>query len=251
MAKHSHHTNRTEDQTEDQTEANTAVQEAAAAQAEAAQEAADETGAAATVLKIADIDVTVPLKFAPGHVLTDTQARILDAAYQRQFINNQNALAKARTERLAKATTDAERVANAPLSADQIAALYETYEPNVGREARGSTLDRLRATAAWRVWTDTVVAHNKSVAAGGAPVIVRAGNAPVRLMTAPRKAKGTADDAHAQALADFESAKAALIAKLLTTPVYAERIQTVLDSMAAEKAPAGVATATVAGADLI
>jgi len=210
----------------------------------------DET-APSTTLKIADIDVTVPLKFVPGHVLTDTQARILDAAYQRQFINNQNALAKARTERLAKASTDAERAVNAPLSAEDIAALYADYEPNVGREARGSTLDRLRATAAWRVWSDTVVAHNKSVAMGGEPVIVRAGRGPVRLMTAPRRAKGTSDAAHEQAMADFESAKAALIAKLLATPVYAERIQTVLDSMAAEKAPAGAAEVTVAGADLI
>ncbi len=207
--------------------------------------------APSTTLKIADIDVTVPLKFLPGHVLTDTQARILDAAYQRQFINNQNALAKARAERLAKAGTDAERLANAPLSAEDSAALYADYEPNVGREARGSTLDRLRATAAWRVWTDTVVAHNKSVAMGGEPVIVRAGRAPVRLMTAPRRAKGTTDAQHEQAMADFESAKAALIAKLLATPVYAERIQTVLDAMAAEKAPAGAAEVTVAGADLI
>lgn len=251
MTRHAHqhqHQDQAQDQTaQDDTSANGATDDGANDPANAT---TDDT-IPSTTLTIADIAVTVPLKFVPGHVLTDTQARVLDAAYQRQFINNQNSLAKARAERLSKATTDAERASNAPLSAADIAALYATYEPNVGREARGSTLDRLRATAAWRVWTETVVAHNKSIGMGGAPVIVRAGNAPVRLMTAPRKAKGTTDAAHEQAMADFEGAKAALIAKLLATPAYAERIQTVLDGMTAGKPAAGEATATVAGADLI
>ena len=208
--------------------------------------------APSAVLTIADMSVTVPLKFAAGAVLTDAQARILDAAYQRQFSNNQNAMAKARAERLTGAKTEAERELNAPLSAEALAAIYATYEPNVGNMARGSTLDRLRSTAAWQVWAETVAAHNKSVAAGGAPVIVRAGNAPVRLMTASRKSKGVSDEAHAAALADHEAAKAALIARLLAAPAYAERIQTTLDAMTAAKAtaPAG-STVTVAGADLI
>lgn len=212
---------------------------------------ANYASAPSTTLKIADIDVIVPLKFTPGHVLTDTQARILDAAYQRQFINNQTALAKARTERLAKATTEADRIAHAPLTAEQIAALYMDYEPNVGREARGSTLDRLRATAAWQVWAETIDAHNKSVSAGGPPVIARAGREQVRILTAPRKARGTSDTAHEAALATFESAKATLVAKLLETPLYAERIQARIDALASAKGGAAGATVTVADADLI
>ena len=57
-------------------------------------------------IEIAGLQVTLPVKFGTGHVLTETQAKVLDAAYQRQFTNNQNALAKSRADALAKATTD-------------------------------------------------------------------------------------------------------------------------------------------------
>ena len=64
--------------------------------------AAPSAQSAATVtIEIAGNDVTLPVKFAPGHVLTDAQAKVLDAAYQRQFTNNQNAMAKSRAENLA------------------------------------------------------------------------------------------------------------------------------------------------------
>jgi hypothetical protein len=91
-------------------------------------------------IEIAGLQVTLPVKFAPGHVLTENQAKVLDAAYQRQFTNNQNASAKGREEALKKATTDAERSAKAPLSAADIAKLYADYEPSVGGTTRQSTM---------------------------------------------------------------------------------------------------------------
>ena len=227
----------------------TVAAEANAAVAEAV--AAAQTPATTTI-KIGDIDVTVPLRFAAGHVLTGNQAAILDAAYQRQFYNNQNAMAKARAEAYAKATTEAERNAKAPLTADELAALYTVYEPNVGA-ARGSNVERLRTTAAWAVWTDTVVAHNKSVAAGGDPVIAKAAGSTVTLLVAPRKSKGTSDTAHAAAVEAYEAAKAGIVKAVLASPAYAERVQVKLDALMAEKpkaAPAD-ASAIVAGVDLI
>ena len=103
-------------------------------------------------IEIAGLEVTLPVKFAPGHTLTENQAKVLDAAYQRQFTNNQNASAKSRAEAHVKATTDAERAAKAPLTAAEIAALYTDYEPSVGGTPRQSTMEKLRQDAAWRAW---------------------------------------------------------------------------------------------------
>lgn len=181
---------------------------------------ADVAQSANTVtIEIAGLEVILPVKFSSGHVLTENQAKVLDAAYQRQFTNNQNAGAKSRAEALTKATTDAERAAKAPMSATEIAALYTDYEPSVGGGPRQSSMEKMRQEAAWRAWTVLVGEHNDSVAGGGEPIIVKAGNKPVTLPSG----KGAPEK------------RDAMSAMLLTLPAYAERIQVQLDLILAER----------------
>lgn len=197
-------------------------------------------------IEIAGMDVSLPLKFAAGHVLTENQAKVLDAAYQRQFTNNQNALAKSRAEALAKATTDAERAAKAPLTAQQIAALYADYEPNVGGTPRQSAMERIRSDAAWRFWTSHVKAHNDAVANGGDPVIAKAGKKPVNL---PRNWKEKQADGTIVERNDRD----ALVEALLAHSAYKDRIQEHVDAIMAERGkdkPASAET-VVAGNDLL
>lgn len=179
-------------------------------------------------IEIAGLEVTVPVRFAVGHVLTENQAKVLDAAYQRQFTNNQNAMAKARAEALGKATTDAERAAKAPLTATQLAAIYTDYEPSIGGTPRQSQMEVIRQQAAWRFWTGHVAAHNKSVAAGGPPVIVKAGSKPVAPLTPKRGPDG-------KVIATVGDQRDAMTARLLTMPEYADRIQVQVDAILAER----------------
>ena len=117
-------------------------------------------------IEIAGMEVSLPLKFSPGHTLTDNQARILDAAYQRQFTNNQNALAKAREEKFKNAKTDAEREKARALTQAELAELYADYEPNVGSGQSRSAVARRRNEAAFLVFLDRVNQHNRLVKGG-------------------------------------------------------------------------------------
>lgn len=170
-------------------------------------------------IEIAGMELTLPVKFGPGHVLTENQAKVLDAAYQRQFTNNQNAMAKSRAEALEKATTDTERAAKAPLTASAIAALYTAYEPSVGGTPRQSAMEKIKSDAAWRFWTAHVQEHNKAVTSGADPIIVKAGKSVVALPSG----KGAADK------------REALIAALLKLPAYSDRIQVQVDAILAER----------------
>lgn len=189
-------------------------------------------------VEIASLQVNLPVKFTTGHVLTDNEAKTLDAAYVRQFTNNQNALAKARAEKFAAATTDADKAAAAPLTADQLAALYTDYAPQVGGGPRMGSLERLRHDAGWKAWTKVVAEHNKSIGGGGEPVIAKAGKAPVLVgpqRTAfPAGAEGTASYKAARKEWD-DTGKDVFIGRLLTTPWMADRITAEYNTMVAER----------------
>src|SRR5579859_1683754 len=120
-------------------------------------------------ITIADLQVTLPVKFLPGHVLTDNQAKVLDAAYQRQFTNNQNANAtsrKAALEKLGDKATDADRAKYAPRTAAELAADYVDYEPSVGGGPRLGSMEKMRHDATWSAWVQLVTEHNAAVASG-------------------------------------------------------------------------------------
>ena len=185
-------------------------------------------------IEIGDIEVTVPRKFRAGLVMTENQAKVLDAAYQRQFRNNQIAMATARAEKLAKATTDAERQAAAPLTATDLAKLYETYEPNVGGSRMGS-MEKVRNDAAWRMWTALVAEHNANVRENGTgsgyvPVIAKAGKA---IVPGLAPIKGT--DGKVVAGGTVPEQRDRLIARILQMPEYADRVQFHVDAILAER----------------
>ena len=216
---------------------------------------------ASVVVKIADLDVTLPLKFTAGHALTDTQAKILDAAYQRQFTNNQNAMAKARAEKLAKAiaANDAAAVlVSQPLTADAISALYTNYEPQVGGGPRLSSMEKIRLDAAWRAYVKAVKEHNadlqivdgKAVGGGDNPVFLKARGKVVTQMSAPRKAKDVSEEAHKTALEEYQAQRSAFLNKMLSMPEYADRIQTELDSIMAERGKAEDTAADTVSVDI-
>ena len=217
-------------------------------------------GATPTVsVEIAGLNVTLPLKFRPGHVLTENQAKILDAAYVRQFTNNQNANAKNKADAFSKLgdkATDADRAKYAPLTAAALTALYADYEPAVGGTPRASTLEVLRQTMAWKFWTTLVAEHNKSVSAGGAPVITKAGAKQVTIASAPRKVKDQSEADAKAAREVFDADRATFIGRLLEHSVYGPRIQALVDAelaaKAAEKsAPAAPSADTVVAEDVL
>lgn len=194
--------------------------------------AATSVAPATVTIEIADQEVTLPVKFVSGHVLTETQARILDAAYQRQFTNNQNAQAKARKEKGKPA-----------LSATELAALYVDYEPSVGVHAGGTGLTKLRDEMAWRFWTSLVAEHNAAVAAGGAPVIVKAGAKQIALASRPRKTKDVEEATHAAALKAFDDNRAASIARLHAHSEYGPKIAAMVEAELAARKAESAATA--------
>lgn len=195
-------------------------------------------------IEINDIEVSVPVRFGTGHVLSENEAKVLQAAYERQFTNNQNALAKSRTEG---------KNATPQPDASALAALFADYAPSVGGTPRQSTMDKLRHEAAWRMWTALVAAHNDNVEKNGkspdyVPVIARAKNGVVNTtFRAVKAADGTVETTAQQQKDTFTAA-------LLAAPHYADAIQTVLDAIMAErgtKPAASTDTVVASGMDLI
>lgn len=221
------------------------------------------TQTASTVtLEIAGQDVTLPVKFGPGHVLTDNQAKVLDAAYQRQFTNNQNAGFKARQEALAKATTAEDRAkaqeALDKFTAAYLASLYTDYEPSIGGTRIGS-MEKIRQDAAWRMWTARIKAHNDNVEAHGGPVAAQqsADYAPVIEKAGTNLVPGLKPkrDANGKVTVTVQEQRDSLVSRLLTMPDYADAIQEQVDIILAErgasKADKTASANTVDVADLI
>lgn len=212
-----------------------------------------------TVIEIAGLEVTLPIKFSAGHALTENQAKVLDAAYQRQFTNNQNALAKARATALAEGKTGDKYQA---LSASAIAALYTDYEPAVGGITRQSAMERIKNEAAWRLWVSMVTEHNDHVRSGGTVgtlALPKAGMRIVPLPTAPIKlkledGKPDLDETGKQKMITVAEQRDNISKALLARADFADRIQTNIDAILAEKGkkPEATSEGTVVGsADLI
>lgn len=186
-------------------------------------------------IEIAGISVALPVKFKTGHALTANQAKVLDVAYQRQFKNNQDANAKARSERLAKATDEEEIEANLPLTADDYVDFYLTYEPQTGSGPRTGSLEKMRLDAAWKAWVQLVKEHNDSIKEGGEAIITKAGNKAVVAWNTPRKVRGEDADGFAKKLEASYQARKLFLDKFLSMPEYADRIQMQIDALLAEK----------------
>ena len=205
-------------------------------------------------------------KFVAGHALTTNQAFILDVAYQRQFTNNMNANAKARAERLTKATaaSDAAGIAaNQPYTVEQIVTEWATYEPAVGGTPRLGSLEKLRHTAAGKAWVLTINEHNANrkayltpegtMAEGYVPVITKAGANPAAF--GPQRAQYATAEAYKTAQKEWlETGRDAYISRILETPWMAERVEAVYQQLLAEREAEKTASSeatTAAVSDLI
>jgi hypothetical protein len=200
-----------------------------------------------TAITIASIDVELPNKFGPGHVLTDSEAKALDALYRRQYANNKNA-AFAAWEKKAKAWDEStasdkgERPVN-PCTPDALLSDYVSYAPQVGASTE-TQREKDQKEAVQRAVVEVFAEHNAALAAGKPGIL---GSKPVALPKADRRAGITAE----QALA----ARVALGEKLVASGKHTARVQRHLDAIIAEreatkKADAPV-TAEVASVDEI
>jgi hypothetical protein len=183
--------------------------------------------------------------FTVGQPMDADHVKILFAAYVRQFTNNQNAIGKARAERHAKATTAEEKAATAPRTAEEIAALFAGYKPQVGGGPRLGSLERLRLTAAWRAYVAMVTEHNTALRNGNKGVFATNGVVAV-MRKGDQDAKRKAESLAAETADEFTARKESFLGKMLSMPKYADRIQAQLDLLQAEngkdKATAAVTT---------
>lgn len=186
-------------------------------------------------IKIGDLDVTLPDKFSDkvGTPLTEEQAKIIFAHVAGQFRNNQNANAKARSDRYAKATNDVERDENAPLNIDGYLTIWNTYLPNVGEGPRQSSVDKLRTEAAKRAWAQLVSDHNAALDAGEKPILKT--NKKQGVAQRPVKTKAVSTEQHETNVKAWEVNQAQIYERLLSSPQYADRIQAQLDLLNTEQ----------------
>lgn len=175
----------------------------------------------AVTVTIAGIDVSLPVKFATGHILTDAEAKVIDAAYRRQFANNQNA-AYAAFEKKAKewdastASDKGDKPSN-PCTDSAMVEAYKGYVPQVGASQQ-TALEKARQEAGLRALHELMSEHNALIEEKKAGYAFF-GAKPVAL----KKGKGAAE------------ARDALVANLLKSVKQADRIQKHLDAILAEK----------------
>lgn len=207
-----------------------------------------------TTIDISGQSVVLPNRFAAmvGQPLTDDFAKIIFAHVAGQFRNNQVANAKARADRYGKAKDDAERAANAPMSADDYLKLWSDYLPNVGRTESQSQAEKNRYEAARRVWIALVNEHNDAIKNGGTPVL-KSANQVKAFPDRPTKTKDVSTEQHTANVEAWEEKRRAILDTLLRAPAYADRIQSALEAVQAEqgKAKATAEAVPEASADLI
>lgn len=180
------------------------------------------TAPATVTVTIAGIDIALPVKFGAGHILTDAEAKVIDAAYRRQFANNQNA-AFAAWEKKAKewdastASDKGERPTN-PCTDAKMLETYVAYVPNVGAAGQTS-MEKARQEAGLRALHEMIAEHNALIDEGKPGFM-----GPTHVALA--KGKGAAE------------ARDALVAKVLASTKQAARVQKHLDAVLAEKGSA-------------
>lgn len=191
--------------------------------------------------EIAGVEIELPVKFVVGHVLSEAEAKALQAHYMRQFANNKNAAFKAwevkaaaydAAKALGKA--EGERPAN-PTASVSLLADWTGYAPNVGAAGQTS-LEKTRDEAATRRLVEMIAESNEHIASGGVSGVRHfKGTDPAKLPSG----KGAAD------------AKAAIVARILASEKQAAHVQRHVDAILAEReaAKASPATAKAVGAD--
>jgi len=172
-------------------------------------------GASSFELKNAGLTFDLPVRFVAGMVMDETIASIVQDAVEAQFRNNQNANVANRAKRFEAATTDAEREANKPLTAEDFVALFVDYLPNARVSNGGATIKRL---AAWNVINNLVALHNRRIEHKEPGILPTPENPSESLLGIPKGQKEQAID------------------NILSTTTHAESIQQEIDRLLAERA---------------
>jgi hypothetical protein len=178
-------------------------------------------------IKIGEISVNVPVRWKAGETMNDYSASCVQAFHERQFINNQEANAKNREKRFNAAKSEAERADNAPLSAADYAALFATYTVKLGNAPRQTEIDKLRTEMALDFYKSLVGQHNANVAAGLPGIFKAPGKVALDILYTVRSGKAAGmDAARVEAHnAAVEAKHEAIVAKLLSNPVYGPQIE--------------------------
>jgi len=209
-------------------------------------------------IEVAGHMITVPRRFYAGDVLNESEAKVIDAAFQRQYINNQNAMDKARKDKLSAAKTSEERkIAQRAIDEMTPAKLVEnyiTYVPNVGGP-RMSASERNELDAGWAAWVRLVAEHNAAKEKG---IIAKAKGKHVALPTSASKVldgdgKPVLDENGKPKTISLADQRDTIARALLQRPAFADRIKAELDRIMAEKGKVKAeapAEETVASGDL-
>jgi len=197
------------------------------------------------------VDVVIPVRWTPGMVMDEYTATCVQLYHERQFVSTHNANAKNRAAAFAKATTDKEREANKPWSAEEYAKAFASYQVSHRGKPSLSALETLRQETAETLYAEIVNAHNAAIAAGQPGILKITGPAKVnRPLTAKQaKDKGLTPEQHAADTAAVEAANTKIIAALCAStkhgPIIEARVQA---ELAARKAKAEAAKAAGSGA---
>jgi hypothetical protein len=193
-------------------------------------ESAVETADVETVsVKIGDMVATLPVRYVAGHVLTDTEATVLDTAIRRQFRSKWDSALKNW-----KSKDDGTEFA----TIDEITADYENYLPGVYNN-KVESVETLHREAGLRTLNELVAEHNAAIVAG-LPGHFNSPNE-VILPKANRKLGITA--------ASAREAIDKLVTSILASEKHAERVQRHLSVIQNEQNSGSPAVNAVLSAD--
>ena len=186
---------------------------------------AEPTSAIPTVkTEIAGTVIFLPVRFVEGHVISAIEAKVLDTAIRRQYVNNINAAVKSFAEKVQAGKASA---SDNPYTEEKILADFLTYIPNVaGQKDEGEKLAELRYKAGLAVLTEIVAEHNALVASQGHGPL---GNQPA-VVPSGRGSKELRDS---------------YVNTILSKPAYASRVEAHLEILKGTKtkvAPSAVTT---------
>jgi hypothetical protein len=122
--------------------------------------------------EIADTELELPVRFGAGQVMDATLANLVDTFFLRSFTRQQDAAAKLRAENLGKAKTAEDKAKYQPLTVADLQKLYADFVPPLGG-TRMSTMDKIRADAAWQTWQDLIEEHNACLDRGEASTVFK------------------------------------------------------------------------------
>jgi hypothetical protein len=163
---------------------------------------------------IGEIDVPLPVRFVTGMVLSDAEAKVIDAAYRRQFKNNQDAAFTAWQKKRDAAIAKGETPPVNPCSEEALLKAYLAYAPNVGTDQM-SSLEKAKYEACLRAWSEIIDEHNALLASGQPGVL----GSTIRSMPAGKGA---------------QEARDAMVAQITNSVKQAPRVQKHLELVLAE-----------------